>query len=184
MLYALAEQHAGYFTARQAGEQGVSRQLLRHHVERGAIARVAHGIYRLNRFPAQRFEDIAIAVLWAGHGAVASHETALVVHGVGEAMPLVIHLTLPVKFRGKRHGVVVHVSTLQPSDCVLREGISVTSVARTLLDVASNADIAASRVATADAVARGLVTKRSLRDAADKIKNGHELLRRLGIEAQ
>lgn len=65
-LYPLAERRAGYVTTAQAAEVGVSRQQLSYLAQTGSLDRVAQGIYRLHRFPAQRFEDIIVACLWAG----------------------------------------------------------------------------------------------------------------------
>jgi predicted transcriptional regulator of viral defense system len=65
VLYHLAEPQAGYFTTGQAQADHVSRQQLWYLQQTGAIERAAHGIYRLARFPAQRFEDLVVACLWA-----------------------------------------------------------------------------------------------------------------------
>ena len=65
---------------------------------------MAHGIYRLQRFPAQPFEDVIVACLWAGDGAAASHDTALAVYGLTDAMPAVTHITVPRPFRGPAKG--------------------------------------------------------------------------------
>ncbi len=66
ILYPLAEPRAGYSTTAQAAQAGVSRQQLYYLTWTGSLDRVAHGIYRLRRFPAQRFEDVIVACLWVG----------------------------------------------------------------------------------------------------------------------
>lgn len=44
----------------------MSRQQLSYLARTGSLERVAQGVYRLRRFPAQRFEDVTVACLWAG----------------------------------------------------------------------------------------------------------------------
>src|SRR5712691_2441713 len=50
-LYDVAESRGGYFTTRHAARAGVSSRLLSYYVAGGDIERVAHGVYRLARFP-------------------------------------------------------------------------------------------------------------------------------------
>ncbi|MGH2658056.1 MAG: type IV toxin-antitoxin system AbiEi family antitoxin domain-containing protein, partial [Actinomycetota bacterium] len=135
-LYPIAERQGGYFTTSQAHGAGISDQQLHYLAKSGSIERVAHGIYRLQRFPAQQFEDVIVACLWAGEGAVASHETALAIYGLTEAMPPVIHVTVPRSFRGKRKGVVVQTAPLREDERTTREGVPVTTPARTIRDIA------------------------------------------------
>jgi hypothetical protein len=67
---------------------------------------------------------------------VLSHRTAAEAWDLLRATSGLIHVTVVGKRRPKR-GIVVHqVRKLDPRDCTMREGISVTSLARTLLDVA------------------------------------------------
>jgi predicted transcriptional regulator of viral defense system len=87
--------------------------------------------------PHHRFGDIIAACLWAGpETAAASLESALVVHDLSDAMPTKIHITVPHRFTGQRDGVVVHVAPLPARDRVTVDDVPVTSVARTLADVA------------------------------------------------
>jgi len=165
VLYHLAEPRAGYFTTAQAGDVGVSRQQLSYLARTGSIERVAHGIYRLVRFPAQRFEDVIVACLWADDDAAASHDTALAVYELTDAMPTRIHVTVPRPFRGQRRGVVVHVAPLDPSERTSRASVPVTTVERTIADVAQQSGTAAAVEAATQAIERGLGTRRRLRDA-------------------
>src|SRR5665811_415750 len=164
-LYRLAEPQAGYFTTAQAGEVGVSRQELYYLRHRGDITGVAYGIQRLTRFPASPHEDMVVACLWVGQGAVASHESALVVYGIGEAMPGTIHVTVPRVFRGRRAGVTVHRAVIAPDERTTRSGVRVTTPLRTMADVALG-DPAGARAALTDALERGLVRRGQLKSAA------------------
>ena len=138
VLYALAEQHSGWFRASDAIAAGVSRRQLARYAESGVLQRSTHGVYRLRDFPAQAFEDVIEACLWAGPEAVASHDTALAVYGLGEAMPASIHVTVPPRLRKRRPGVIVHSETLLAIDKDRRDGVPITSVARAIRDIAAD----------------------------------------------
>ena len=163
----LADGHAGYFTTAEAAAAGVSRRALSHHASTGTLDRVEYGIYRLRRYPTQRFDDLIIVTLWAGPDSVVSHETALVVHDLGDAMPAVTNVTVPRRFRGQRPGVIIHVDPLEANERVVIDAVPVTSVERTLLDVAGTADPSLVRAATREALARGLTTRRRLERSAE-----------------
>jgi predicted transcriptional regulator of viral defense system len=162
-LYRIAEPHAGYFTTTQAVAAGVAHQLLHYHLEAQNILRVERGVYRLTNYPASRFEDVMATLLWVGSDAAASHDTALSLFELANAMPGVIHVTSPRRIRKARNGVAIHRHPLGPSDVVQREGLAVTSIVRTLRDIA--ADRAKTQLAAADALERGLVRRRRLLEA-------------------
>ena len=111
-------------------------------------------------FPAQPFEDVVEACLWAGPEAVASHDTALAIYGLGDAMPASIHIIVLHRFRKERPGVTVHAAPLPVPDTRSRDGVPVTSVPRTIRDVADGAteDVIASLIQSAED--RGLLRYR------------------------
>jgi predicted transcriptional regulator of viral defense system len=164
-LYRVAEPQAGYITTAQATEVGVSRQELYYLRRSGDLSQVAYGIQRLERFPASRHEDLVVACLWAGTDAVASHESAMVVYGIGDAMPPIIHVTVPRAFRGRRQGVRVHHADLAPEERTHREGVPVTTPLRTIADVAPH-DPSGAFTALTDALERGLIRRGQLARAA------------------
>ena len=166
-LYRIAEPQAGYFTTAQAKLVGVSRQELHYLRRSGDLAHVAHGIQRLARFPASSHEDIVVACLWAGSDAVASHESALVVYGIGEAMPATIHVTVPRLFRGRRAGVTVHHAELAPDEYTHRDGVPVTTPLRTIADVATR-DPSGASAALTEALEEGLIRRGQLGRAVSR----------------
>ena len=109
------------------GGTGPSHQQLSYLARTGSLQRVAQGLYRLHRFPAQRFEDVIVACLWAGDDAVASHDTVLTVYDLTDAMPAVIHVSTPRPFRGKRRDIVVHTAPLGDGERTERAGVPVTT---------------------------------------------------------
>jgi len=139
-LFDVAERHGGYFTTAQALQASISNEVLTHLVGRGVLERVAHGIYRLVAYPSHAHGDLLVATLWAGPDSAVSHESALAVHDVAQAAPPVIQLTIPRPFWGRRPGVRIHVADLPTSATRLWDDVSVTSVERTLIDVATTSD--------------------------------------------
>src|SRR4051812_43351420 len=101
-LYETAASQSGYVTTRQAAKAGYSSQLLNKHVHAGRIVRVRRGLYRLVHFPASDHEELTVTWLWFESAGVFSHQTALSLHGLSDALPGQLHLTLPAEWRRRR----------------------------------------------------------------------------------
>lgn len=170
-LFAVASEQAGYFTTAQAHDARFSSPLIRHHVRTGRFIHVARGLYRFRDYPSTPREEVLAAWLRLSPKAVVSHDTALDILGLSEVIPDAIHLTVPRTFRKLTTlpGVTVHttVRPVKPSDIVNREGLRLTSAARTIADVAESG-LAPDQVerAVRSAIERGLSTSRQLRAAA------------------
>jgi len=136
-LYEIAEEQAGYFTTSQSGALGFSRPLLTYHARVGKFTRFAHGVYRLTHFPSSPFEDLFIAWLRTGPDSVISHESALSIYGLSDIIPGEIHITVPRTASRRRKGIRLHTNRLNPEDITWREGLKVTTVTRTIADVAT-----------------------------------------------
>ncbi|MCP4678701.1 MAG: hypothetical protein GY854_24965 [Deltaproteobacteria bacterium] len=102
LLYEIAITQQGYFTASQAKEAGMSAQALRHHVTAGNVKRVQRAIYRVTRFPSSDHEDMIVVWLWTEQSGIFSHETALLMHDLSDALPSKIHVTLPLSWKHRR----------------------------------------------------------------------------------
>ncbi len=135
-LYAIAEPKEGYFTASAAEAARYSRSLLAHHVKTGMLERVEHGIYRLRRYPESPRADLIVAELRAGPFAAISHESALEVYGLSDVLPSEVHVTVPRTASRRRGGVRLHTGRMEAEDATTRDGITVTTVERTIADVA------------------------------------------------
>lgn len=166
-LFAVAESQAGYFTTAQAGGAGYSRQLVAHHAAAGNFERVSHGVYRMARYPGTPREDLYVAWLQAGPDAVVSHDSALDVYDLSDIMPSEIHLTLPRTSSRRRTGIRMHTAPLDLSEVTSRDGLPITTVARTIVDVI-RAGTSTEHVARAidEALTRGMVTEKDLQAQA------------------
>ena len=169
-LAALAATQSGYFTAAQALKIGHAYPNQKFHVDRGNWIRVDRGIFRLPEWPIGPHDDLVRWSLWALGKATVSHETALGVSGIGEFESPRVHLTVPPKFSKSDPFVVIHRGTLDEGDVEQREGFRVTTVLRSLIDVAAaNADLDQLTRAIAEAREAGVVTPRRLRERAEEV---------------
>jgi predicted transcriptional regulator of viral defense system len=169
-LFALAANQAGYFTAAQAKSLGYSYPAQAHHVGAGNWIRVDRGIFRLNDWVSGVHDDLARWHLWSKQRAVVSHDTALGVHGVGEFESTRIHLTVPPGFRMRDDALVLHMADLPEEDIELRPGFRLTTLTRSLIDVAAgHADEDQLARALDEGLARGTITRRQLRARAEAV---------------
>jgi predicted transcriptional regulator of viral defense system len=168
-LYEIAESQAGYFTAQQARGVGFTWERLSDNAASGKFNRIQHGIYRLSHFPGSRFEDLFIAWLSGGVKSVISHESALAVYELSDQLPSVIHVILPRNSSRRKKGFQIHTNLLSSEEITWREGLRVTTVERTLVDVYSSG-IALEQVELAvhQALQRGFITPESLLQQASK----------------
>ncbi|MBW1811544.1 MAG: type IV toxin-antitoxin system AbiEi family antitoxin domain-containing protein [Deltaproteobacteria bacterium] len=138
ILFELASSQDGHFSIKQAKDRGFSNQLVRHHLKGGKIFRVRRGIYRLVQYPASDHEDLVVVWLWSEQVGVFSHQTAMALHDLSDALPAQIHLTLPRRWKSRRlrvlPGVVLHHTNVAKVDRAWFGSVPVTSPLRTLKD--------------------------------------------------
>lgn len=159
LLYETAESQAGYFTTAQARTHGFSWERLSDNVKRGRFLRIVRGVYRLAHFPSSAHEDLFVAWLRTGPHSVISHESALTLYNLSDVLPGEIHVIIPRTASRRRPGLRLHTNQLRPEDVTNRQGLPVTTVARTIADVAI-AGLAKEHIAQAitEALNRGLTT--------------------------
>jgi len=166
-LYAIAEEHDGLLTSKEARALGIQDFVLVRLAQRGRLERMSRGVYRIAHFPADRLAQYREAILWAkasqGPERIAlSHETTLLLYGISDVNPAHVNLTVPMSARLRREHpewIVIHRANLSPQEISRHEGMPITSVERSVMDVFSTThrtDIA--RPAIADALRTGLLT--------------------------
>lgn len=145
-LYALAEEHDGLFTSKDARAGGIQDSVLVRLAQRGRLERMSRGVYRIAHYPTDRLAQYREAVLWAQanhHGPeriALSHETALLIYGISDLNPSRVHLTVPKSVRLRRERpewITIHQADLAENEIGQHEGIPVTTVSRSIVDVLS-----------------------------------------------
>ena len=131
-----AAQH-GVFSLAQAEALGYSRADVFRRVQARRIHRVFPQTYHLAGAPRSLEQRAIAAVFWAGPDAVASYDTAAALWGIVRGRPSAVHVTAPRKLGAAPQGVQTHVATIHKRDRGKLRGVPVTSVARTLLDLAA-----------------------------------------------
>jgi predicted transcriptional regulator of viral defense system len=171
-LYQVAVLQGGFFTTRQAREAGYADNTHPHHVRSGNWIREHRGIYRLARFPLAARPDLMLWQLWAHNRrgepqGTYSHDTALSLHGLSDAMPAKLDMTVPPGFQ--RMAAIprvlrLHSGRLDKDDTETADGVRVTTALRTLVDVIAQDRLAGELQVQAlrEALRRGLVTARQL----------------------
>ncbi len=151
-----------------------SSNQIRTLVRRGAIVRIGRGVYvqlatarALSATPkGGHVLRAAAAVVQAGRGAVVSHRSAAVFHGIdliGRPGNLV---TITARPNGGRKGTAnVHLYTtpLPVNHVTDKLGVPVTTVARTVIDLARTLTFAEGVMAADSAIRRRLTSKSDLR---------------------
>ncbi len=166
-LFEIAAAQDGLFTTQQAAKAGYSPQLLAHHLGSGRMVRVRRRVYRLVHFPAGEHEDLTVVWLWSEQEGVFSHETALALHDLSDALPAAVHLTLPETWKKRRlrvpDGVVLHYGDVAEEERRWFGPVPATAPLRTLNDCAADhlpPDLL--RAAALDALDRRLVARDEL----------------------
>lgn len=163
-LYELAELHDGYFTAAEAVEFGFATSALVRYVARGTLERKSRGVYRLARFPETSLNAYLWAsVLWpqsrSAVNVALSHETALRLHELSDVNPSHVDITVPKSFRIRRdhpQHLRIYRADLEPYDLGYIDGFVVTTVDRTLRDMAASGNSVVFHAALRDARAKNL----------------------------
>jgi hypothetical protein len=131
-----AREHHGLINWETAVELGGSRHLIRHRVSTGRWNEFRPTVYYLNVTPATWRTDVLAAVMAAGPDAVASHRTAARLFGLEGIGGHPLDVTVPYAESPEPRGVIVH-RTRRPLDIGVIDSIPVTTVERTLLDLAA-----------------------------------------------
>jgi predicted transcriptional regulator of viral defense system len=154
---------------------GFSDARIRRLVRQGALLRVGRGVYTPAALVGEMATDpvgehvlrTAGALAVAKPGAVASHHSAATIHGLdllGRQPPATTLTHRPGSGSGtRRPGVRVHVAALPSGHVAVRSGVRVTSVARTVVDLARTSSFQAGVVVADSALRSKKVSKDELR---------------------
>lgn len=137
-IAALAERQHGVVTQRQLIALGFSLRMIERRIESWRLRPIHREVYAVGRSGLSREGQWLAAVLAYGEGALLSHRSAAALWGLAKPWGPVIDVTAPAGRQGirRREKIWIHRGRLHPEDRAVRAGIPVTTVARTLFDMA------------------------------------------------
>lgn len=142
MVSKIARTQHHVITRAQAGEVGFDRRRVATGIRSGWLDEPVRGVLTLAEARATWHQSVMILVLAAGGHAVASHRTAARLHefdGFEKPTNATVELSVSRAFRldTTLPCVVHHVTPLDPNDVTVVDGISCTTIDRTLSDLGS-----------------------------------------------
>lgn len=156
MVAALAATQYGVVARRQLLAAGLSAKAIGARVRAGRLLTLHRGVYAVGHDRLTRDGHWLAAVLAVGTGAVLSHREAAALHGLRPSSRPKVDVTVAAQRRVP--GIQVHrVERLDAIDTTAVGGIPVTTIARTLVDLAT------------------VVPPRALRKAIDEAERSHRL---------
>ena len=135
-LWTLVRRQHGAVTRAQLLELGFARGAIAHRLESGRLHRVHNGVYSVGRPDLSRAGRWMAGVLGCGPGALLSHRSAAALYGLLDDREGPIEVTVSPTTVRRRPGLEIYRRAVAPFERAVVDGIAVTAVTRTLLDVA------------------------------------------------
>jgi hypothetical protein len=133
----------GVISLDQLRDEGVSPKVAADRGRGSSYHRMHRGVYTVGHWAVSRNAILRAALLACGEGAVISHGTAAAFHGLWDKAPLLIDVTVPVEAGRKIDGIRCRRCRYpEPEEVAFVNGVAVTTVARTLVDLAGMVGIA------------------------------------------
>lgn len=154
-IAALAAVQHGVVSRGQLLDAGLTRLMIQRRLESRRLLPLHRGVYAVGHARLTRDGYRVAALLAAGSGAALSHREAAALQALVRSAGTRIELTTPDQRRVP--DVIVHRARLVPADVTKLDGIPVTTVARTLVDLA------------------GVVSRDRLRKALEEAERSHRL---------
>lgn len=133
----LADRQYGVVARRQLIAAGVGAKAIEHRLRTGRLRRLHRGVWAVGHRRLTQDGFWLAAVLAAGDSAVLSHRDAAILHGLGRWSAGPIEVTTPDDVRSTAALKIYGRRRLDPVDLSTVAAIPVTTVARTLVDLAA-----------------------------------------------
>jgi predicted transcriptional regulator of viral defense system len=165
----LATAQHGVISRAQLIDSGVSGSAVARWVAASRLHRVHPGVYAVGHSALSLDARLVAALLYAGSRAVLSHTTAGWVWSLIVAAPKRIHVTVP----GRRRSLpAVRLHHSRQAEAAHHRDLPVTTVARTLLDLAAVLPAGRLRRALAEADYRRLLEPHELEAVLRRVRRG------------
>jgi predicted transcriptional regulator of viral defense system len=162
-IAALAEKQHGVVARRQLLALGLGSRAIRHRLECGRLHRVHPGVYAVGHRLLSKEGIWMSAVLAVGPDAGLSHRPAAALWGIRRNPSGPVDVSVPRRLRSPKD-IRVHEANLASDETTVLHGIPVTTVPRTLFDLASVARPHETRLAMHEAEFLRLTDQLSLDD--------------------
>jgi very-short-patch-repair endonuclease len=187
-LARLATRQHGVVALFQLRDLGFGDEAIKTRLVGGLLHHIHEEVYAVGHTRLSRRGMWWAAVLAYGPGTVLSHRTAAVLWGIQRERSGPVELTAPGGRQGveRRRGIWVHRCKLAPEDVTTRDGFPLTTVARTLFDLAEVAPYENLKGATEEADRLKLLRLRELEKVCERGRGRRALrpVRRLLVELQ
>jgi very-short-patch-repair endonuclease len=138
LIAEVADRQHGVISHQQLVALGLGKDSIHRRAVAGRLLPLHRCVYAVGHRNRSRESAWMAAVLASGEGAVLSHRSAAALWGISryEGRP---EVTVPSQRRAKS-GIVLHRSTVAQDERTVHEGIPVTTVPRTIFDMAPTSD--------------------------------------------
>jgi hypothetical protein len=139
----IATAQGGVISLDQLREESVSPKVAADRGRDSTYHRIHRGVYTVGHRAVARSTLLRAALLACGEGAVISHGTAAAFHGLWNKPPRLIDVTVPVEAGRKIDEIRCRRCRYpEPEEVEFFNGVAVTTVARTLVDLAGMVGLA------------------------------------------
>lgn len=177
-LNRVAASQYGLLTRRAALDAGLKEYVVDRMVETKRWTVIHPGVYALGPLVEGREAVLRAALLWCGGGAVLSHTTAAELYELdGITRYQKVHLLRPMNVKRKQNEAMQCHRTghLPDEDVTVHRGFAITTVTRTLLDLAAMKKVTVDQLerAVLDAIRRKYLTALRLAEYVDAVRARH-----------
>lgn len=175
-LARVAAAQFGVVTSGQLAELGFSSSAISRMVASGRLIRLFRGVYAVGHSRLVARGSWLAAVLACGEDAVLSHREAAALFGIRGSERSRVDVTAPGRTRSGQRGIQFHrVRRLHPDEITESDGIRVTTIARTLLDLCDVISPVQVRRAFEQTERMGELDYRALNLVAERASGRHAL---------
>jgi predicted transcriptional regulator of viral defense system len=169
LAWDLARRQQGVIARRQLLAIGFTPKGIEHRIARGRLHPIHPGVYAVGRPELTQHGRWMAAILAKGPAAVLSHRSAAALYGISKQKGNAIHVAVPTHSRRRSsRGITVH--RRSALSATTRQGVPVTTIEDTLIDLATQATQDQLEQAINEADKRDLVRPDELRAAARAAK--------------
>lgn len=167
-LAVLASRQHGVVANWQLIRLGFRPGAVEHRLRKGLLHRLHRGVYAVGHPAVSREGQLMAAVLTCGPEAVLSHWSAAEHWRLLRSRAFLIAVSAPTHHEPAK-GVKPHwIQELHPRELTMRDGIPITTVPRTLLDLAAVAPFKQLQRATNEAERAGWLSERAIREILER----------------